>query len=108
LKALGASDSRIILKDIVINTLPSVIVQATLYMGTAILISAGLSFLGLGIQPPTASLGVMLSSSRNYIYSGEWWYSVFPGVMIMITILGFNLLGDGLRDALDPRYQGDQ
>ena len=108
LKALGASDSRIILKDIVINTIPSVIVQATLYMGTAILISAGLSFLGLGIQPPTASLGVMLSSSRNYIYSGEWWFSVFPGVMIMITILGFNLLGDGLRDALDPRYQGNE
>lgn len=108
LKALGASDSRIILKDILINTIPSVVVQATLYMGTAILISAGLSFLGLGIQPPTASLGVMLSASRNYIYSGEWWFSLFPGLMIMITILGFNLLGDGLRDALDPRYQGNE
>lgn len=108
LKALGARDSRIIIKDIMINTVPSVVVQATLYMGTAILISAGLSFLGLGIQPPKASLGVMLSNSRNYIYSGEWWYSVFPGVMIMIIILGFNLLGDGLRDALDPRYQGNE
>lgn len=105
MKALGAGDFRIILKDILINTVPSVVVQASLYMGTAILISAGLSFLGLGIQPPKTSLGVMLANSRDYIYSGEWWYSVFPGMMIVIAILGFNLLGDGLRDALDPRYE---
>lgn len=106
LKTVGASDMRILVSDITINTVPSVVIQASLYMGTATLISAGLSFLGLGIQPPKASLGLMLSNSRNYVYSGEWWFSVFPGLVIGLIILGFNLLGDGLRDALDPRYQG--
>ncbi len=103
-KALGASDRHVLTKDIVVNTIPTVVVQATLYMGTAVLASAALSFLGLGIQPPKASLGLMLSNARGYLYSGEWWYSVFPGVIIVLAILGFNLLGDGLRDALDPRY----
>ncbi len=103
-KALGASDRHILMKDIAVNTLPTVVVQGTLYMGTAVLASAALSFLGLGIQPPKASLGLMLSNARGYLYSGEWWYSVFPGAVIVLTILGFNLLGDGLRDALDPRY----
>lgn len=105
-KALGANNLRILGRDVIINTIPAVVIQATLYMGTAVLISAGLSFLGLGIQPPKASLGVMLSSSRDYVYSGEWWFSVFPGAGIVLVILGFNLLGDGLRDALDPRHQG--
>jgi len=105
-RTLGASDMRILTKDVIINTIPAVVIQATLYMGTAVLVSAGLSFLGLGIQPPNASLGVMLSSSRNYVYSGEWWFSVFPGLAIVLVILGFNLLGDGLRDALDPRHTG--
>jgi len=73
-------------------------------MGTAVLISAGLSFLGLGVQPPKPGLGVMLSNARGYIYSGEWWFATFPGLMIVFIILGFNLLGDGLRDALDPKY----
>ncbi|MEF8799646.1 MAG: ABC transporter permease [Halolamina sp.] len=101
-KSLGASDSHILVKDIAINTIPTVVVQGTLYMGTAALASAALSFLGLGIQPPKASLGLMLSNARGYLYSGEWWFSVFPGIVIVVAILGFNLLGDGLRDALDP------
>ena len=103
-RAIGASDRHILLKDIAVNTIPTVVVQASLYMGTAVLASAALSFLGLGIQPPRSSLGLMLSEARGYLYSGEWWYSVFPGLVIVVVILGFNLLGDGLRDALDPRY----
>jgi peptide/nickel transport system permease protein len=103
-KSLGARDYRILLEDIILNTIPVVIVQGSMYMGTVILTVAALSFLGVGFQPPTPSLGLMLSSSRGYIYSGEWWFSVFPGVAIMFIILGFNLLGDGLRDTLDPRY----
>lgn len=103
-KSLGASDAHVLVKDIAINTIPTVVVQGTLYMGTAVLASAALSFLGLGIQPPKASLGLMLSNARGYLYSGEWWFSVFPGVVIVFAILGFNLLGDGLRDALDPHH----
>lgn len=103
-KSLGASDAHILLKDITVNTIPTVVVQGTLYMGTAALASAALSFLGLGIQPPKSSLGLMLSNARGFLYSGEWWFSVFPGVVIVLAILGFNLLGDGLRDALDPHY----
>lgn len=103
-KSLGASDAHILVKDIAVNTIPTVVVQGTLYMGTAVLASAALSFLGLGIQPPKASLGLMLSNARGYLYSGEWWFSVFPGVVIVFAILGFNLLGDGLRDALDPHH----
>ena len=103
-KSLGASDAHVLVKDIAVNTVPTVVVQGTLYMGTAVLASAALSFLGLGIQPPKSSLGLMLSNARGYLYSGEWWYSAFPGLVIVLVILGFNLLGDGLRDALDPRY----
>jgi ABC-type dipeptide/oligopeptide/nickel transport system permease subunit len=103
-KSIGASDAHILVKEITVNTIPTVVVQGTLYMGTAVLASAALSFLGLGIQPPKASLGLMLSNARGYLYSGEWWYSLFPGLIIVLVILGFNLLGDGLRDALDPRY----
>ncbi|WP_255197726.1 ABC transporter permease [Halorarius litoreus] len=103
-KSIGASNSHILVRDILVNTIPIVVVQASLYMATAVLASAGLSFLGLGLQPPTASLGLMLSNARSFVYSGQWWYPVFPGITLMIIILGFNLLGDGLRDALDPRY----
>ncbi|MCO8243773.1 MULTISPECIES: ABC transporter permease [unclassified Haladaptatus] len=103
-KSIGAGDIQILTQEVAINTIPVIIVQATLYMATAILASAGLSFLGLGLQPPTSSLGLMLSNARSYIYSGQWWFPVFPGIGIMLIILGFNLLGDGLRDALDPRY----
>lgn len=103
-KSIGASNSHILVRDILVNTIPIVVVQASLYMATAVLASAGLSFLGLGLQPPTASLGLMLSNARSFVYSGQWWYPVFPGLTLMVIILGFNLLGDGLRDALDPRY----
>jgi ABC-type dipeptide/oligopeptide/nickel transport system permease subunit len=103
-KALGARDYRVLIGDVAVNTIPVIVVQASLYMGAVVLITAALSFLGLGIQPPTPSLGLMLSASRSHLYSGAWWYSVFPGVAIIAIVLGFNLLGDGLRDALDPRY----
>jgi len=104
LKSIGAGDIHILVRDVMVNSIQPVVIQGTLYMGTAVLISAGLSFLGLGVQPPKPGLGVMLSNARGYIYSGEWWFSTFPGLMIVIIILGFNLLGDGLRDALDPKY----
>lgn len=107
-KVYGASDARILLKELAVNTLPVVIVQGTLYMGSALLVAAALSFLGLGIQPPSSSLGLMLANSRNYVYTGDWWYSVFPGLGIGLAILGFNLMGDGLRDALDPRYTSEE
>lgn len=107
-KSIGASDGHILFRDISINTIPPVIIQATLYMGTAVLISAGLSFLGLGIQPPEPGLGVMLARARNYVHSGEWWFAAFPGFGIFLIILAFNLLGDGLRDALDPKYEGER
>jgi ABC-type dipeptide/oligopeptide/nickel transport system permease subunit len=103
-RALGARDYRILVGDVLVNTIPVIVVQASLYMGAVVLITAALSFLGLGIQPPTPSLGLMLSASRSHLYSGAWWYSVFPGLAIIVIVLGFNLLGDGLRDALDPRY----
>lgn len=103
-KSLGASDAHVLVRDVAVNTVPTVVVQGTLYMGTAVLAAAALSFLGLGIQPPRASLGLMLANARGYLYSGEWWFSVFPGVAIVLAILGFNLLGDGLRDALDPHH----
>lgn len=104
LRSIGISDINILMRDVMVNSIQPVVIQGTLYMGTAVLISAGLSFLGLGVQPPKPGLGVMLSNARGYIYSGEWWFATFPGLMIVVIILGFNLLGDGLRDALDPKY----
>ncbi len=102
--AVGASDFRIILRYIFPNTLASLMVLITLNMALVIVLEAGLSFLGLGIQPPEPSLGTMLSESRNYI-SRAWWLSTFPGLTIMIIIMGINLFGDGLRDVLDPRLE---
>ena len=103
-KALGASDARIIGKYIIPNCLAPLIVQASLGVAGAILSIAGLSFLGLGIQPPTPEWGSMLSNARSYIRDG-WHITVIPGLMIMLTILSLNVLGDGLRDALDPRLK---
>ena len=103
-KATGASDSRIIFKYILPNSMAPLIVQATLGVAGAILSIAGLSFLGLGIQPPTPEWGSMLSSARSYIREG-WHITVIPGLGIMITILALNVMGDGLRDALDPRLK---
>lgn len=103
-KAIGASNTRIIFKHIIPNALAPVIVQGTLGVANAILSIAGLSFIGLGIQPPAPEWGSMLSGSRQYLRYA-WWVTTFPGLAIMITILSLNLLGDGLRDALDPRLK---
>lgn len=103
-RAIGASNTRIILRHIIPNSLAPVIVQGTLGVASAILSTAGLSFIGLGIQPPAPEWGSMLSGGRQYLRYA-WWVTTFPGVAIMITILSLNLLGDGLRDALDPRLK---
>ncbi len=102
-KSQGAGWLELVFIDILPNAIPSVIVQATLFIGIAIIVEASLSFVGLGVQPPTPSWGTMLADARNYIFSGEWWVAVFPGLAICATVVGFNLLGDVLRDLLDPR-----
>lgn len=102
--ALGASDARIIFKYILPNSMAPLIVQATLGVAGAILSIAGLSFLGLGIQPPIPEWGSMLSNARSYIREG-WHITLIPGLGIMLTILALNVVGDGLRDALDPRLK---
>ncbi len=101
-KALGASNMRILLTRVIPNALTPIVVLSTLGIAGAILDAAGLSFLGLGAQPPTAEWGTMLGSERNQVFSAPH-LVFFPGIAIMITVLGFNLLGDGMRDALDPR-----
>ncbi|MCW3820538.1 ABC transporter permease, partial [Micromonospora sp. DR5-3] len=92
-------------RHIIPNTVAPILVRATLGMGYAILTAASLSFIGLGAQPPTPEWGVMISDGRGYIISGEWWMTIFPGLAIATSILGFNLIGDGLRDVLDPRLR---
>ena len=104
-KALGVKDRRIIFRHILPNALAPVFVTATLDVATAILVEAGLSFLGFGVQPPAPSWGNILTEGRTYIFDA-WWLTVFPGLAILITVLSFNLLGEGLRDALDPRLRG--
>ncbi|MFC6824098.1 ABC transporter permease [Halopelagius fulvigenes] len=101
-RAAGVRDRNIILRHVIPNSFAPVLVQATLQIGVNILIIAGLSFLGYGAQPPTPSWGQMLSSSRQYMLPNPW-FSIWPGIAILITVVGFNLIGDGLRDALDPR-----
>jgi len=103
-QALGASDARVILRHILPNALSPVLVSATLGVAGAILTESALSFLGIGVQPPTPSWGNMLINGKQTL--GEaWWLSVFPGLAILVTVLGYNLLGEGIRDALDPRQQ---
>ncbi len=104
-QALGVKDHRIIFRHILPNALAPVFVSATLKVASAILIEAGLSFLGFGVQPPEPSWGNILTEGRTYIFDA-WWLTVFPGLAILITVLSFNLLGEGLRDALDPRLRG--
>ena len=104
-KALGVKDLRIIYRHILPNALAPVFVTATLDVATAILVEAGLSFLGFGAQPPAPSWGNILTEGRTYIFDA-WWLTIFPGFAILITVLSFNLLGEGLRDALDPRLRG--
>lgn len=103
-KAAGSSNARIIFKHIIPNVMAPIIVQATLGVALAILTAAGLSFIGLGIAPPTPEWGSMLSGGRGYIRD-YWYMTMFPGLAIVITIFGLNVLGDGLRDALDPRLK---
>jgi peptide/nickel transport system permease protein len=102
--AIGATDRRIIMKHILPNGLSPILVSATMGIGGAILIESGLSFLGLGVQPPTPSWGSLLSAGKDNIEIA-WWLSAFPGLAILITVLGYNLLGEGIRDALDPRQR---
>jgi peptide/nickel transport system permease protein len=106
-RGLGGSARRVLLRHIFPNTLPPLIVQTTLAIAFAILEAAALGFLGLGAQPPTPEWGAMLADSYKYFTSGAWWVFFFPGAAIMLSVLGFNLLGDGLRDALDPRLRAD-
>lgn len=103
-RAIGASDTRILARHLIPNSLAPVIVAATLTVGGAILSEAALSFLGIGIQPPTPSWGNMLQNAQDFIWSTPW-LAIWPGAMIFLTVLCFNFLGDGLRDALDPRLK---
>jgi len=103
--AVGASTSRILLRHILPGVVSPVIIQVSLDMGGIILTAAGLGFIGFGAQPPTPEWGLMISEGRNYI-PGQWWLSTFPGLAISLVVLGFNLLGDGIRDVLDPRLRG--
>jgi peptide/nickel transport system permease protein len=103
-RALGASSWWMIARHVLPNAASSIIVVATLGVASVVVFEAGLSFLGLGVQPPQPSLGGMLSEGREYLATA-WWLGVFPGLAIMLLVLGINLLGDGLRDALDPRQR---
>ena len=104
-RSLGAPPERIVWQHILPNTLAPLLVQGSFDMGGAILSAAGLSFIGFGTQPPTAEWGVMISEGRNYVAT-HFWLSLFPGLAILLTVAAFNLIGDGLRDALDPRLRG--
>jgi len=106
-RCVGVTEARIIFRHIFPNILSPIIVQATLGLADAILSAAGLGFLGLGAQPPTPEWGAMLSDSYKSLTTGSWWVILFPGLAIMLSVLGFNLFGDGLRDALDPRLRVD-
>jgi ABC-type dipeptide/oligopeptide/nickel transport system permease subunit len=104
-QAIGSSRLRVIFRHVIPNSIAPVIVYGTLMLATAILDCAALGFLGLGAQPPTPEWGSMLAKSYSYIVSGAWWAATFPGVAILFSVLGLNLLGDGLRDILDPRLK---
>lgn len=105
-ESVGASGARIIRKHLLPNSLSPILVQASFDMGGAILIAAGLSFIGFGAQPPLAEWGVMISDGRKYVTTQPW-LPLFPGLAILFTVAAFNLIGDGLRDALDPRLRGN-
>ena len=102
-KMAGNSEIKILAIHIFPNTLPPMMVQVSLNLGWAILNAAGLSFIGLGVRPPTPEWGIMVAEGANFIISGEWWLALFPGLWLMLAVLTFNLLGDGLRDIFDPR-----
>ncbi|HEY6103235.1 MAG TPA: ABC transporter permease [bacterium] len=103
-RAIGVPESRIVTRHLLPNCLAPVIVQSTLQLGAAILTAAGLGFLGLGVKPPTPEWGTMLGEGQTYLFS-SWYIATFPGIAIFLAVMAFNLLGDGLRDALDPRMR---
>lgn len=102
-KLAGNSDIRVLSMHIFPNALPPMMVQISLNLGWAILNAAGLSFIGLGVRPPTAEWGIMVAEGANFVISGEWWLALFPGLWLMLAVFTFNLMGDGLRDIVDPR-----
>lgn len=101
IRTIGAPDRRILVRHVLVNVMPSVLVTVTLFVPTMIMFAAALSFLGLGVQPPQAELGLMISEGRGFIDTA-WWLSVFPGILLAILVLALNSLGDWLRDHLDP------
>ena len=107
-RSLGASDVRILALHVFPFCLSAILVQATITAALAIILESSLSFLGVGVPPPRPSWGGMLRVGKGFVGSGEWWYSVFPGLAIVFSVLGFNLLGDGLRSVLDPRTDPDR
>ena len=102
-KMCGHSAFSILARHLIPNILPTMMVQASLNLGWAILNAAGLSFIGLGVRPPTPEWGIMVSEGASYIFSGEWWTFTFPGLALVLAVFCFNLIGDGLRDIIDPR-----
>jgi peptide/nickel transport system permease protein len=104
-RSIGANPTRIMIQHLFPNTLAIIIVQCTIWLSYAIILEASLSYLGLGVQIPTPSWGNMLQDGQRELLFGAWWLTFFPGMAIFLTVLSFNLLGDGLRDALDPRHQ---
>ncbi|HLN11625.1 MAG TPA: ABC transporter permease [bacterium] len=103
-RALGASNLRIMVRHLLPNVVAVVVISVTLRVGLAILAEASLSYLGLGVQPPTPSWGTIIADGRDYLLTG-WWISLFPGVFVLLAVLAFNLVGDGIRDAFDPKMQ---
>ena len=101
----GNSEARIVLAQLLPNVMPLMMVQVSLTLGYAILNAAGLSFIGLGVRPPTAEWGIMVAEGASFIVSGEWWAALFPGLFLMAAVFCFNLMGDGLRDIVDPRMR---
>ncbi len=101
----GNSHLQVLALHVFPNALPALMVQVSLNMGWAILNAAGLSFIGLGVRPPTPEWGIMVAEGANFIVSGEWWLAIFPGLALMLAVFTFNLLGDGLRDIVDPRQR---
>jgi peptide/nickel transport system permease protein len=103
-RALGFSRARVLFRHLLPNAVAPIIVAVTLGVGNSILLEAGLSFLGLGVPPPAASWGTMVADGMNHLFSA-WWISTFPGLVLAASVLAFNLVGDGMRDALDPRHE---
>ena len=103
---IGVNDRTIIKRHLLPNIMTPVLVQATLDLGSAILVAASLSFIGLGTQPPAADWGVLVSDGRELLLSGRWWLAVYPGLAIFLTVTALNLMGDGVRDAADPKTRG--